>query len=87
MFWADKIAEEIEKKFGKQAPVLIRDEKTVSGRVHVGSMRGVAIHGAVHEALTDRGVTNTLNTSSTTLMYSTAFRSICRVKSLKSIWV
>lgn len=39
-------------------PILIRDEKTVSGRVHVGSMRGVAIHGAVSEALTKRGVAN-----------------------------
>ncbi len=58
MFWADKIAGEIEKKFGKQTPVLIRDEKTVSGRVHVGSMRGVAIHGAVSEALAKRGVTS-----------------------------
>ncbi len=59
MFWADRIAEEIEKKFGKAKSVLIRDEKTVSGRVHVGSMRGVAIHGAVHEALADKGVKNT----------------------------
>lgn len=37
-------------------PIIIRDEKTVSGRVHVGSMRGVAIHGAVAEALEKRGV-------------------------------
>ena len=59
MFWADRIAQEIEKKFGNTKPVLLRDEKTVSGRVHVGSMRGVAIHGAVHEALAGRGVKNT----------------------------
>src|SRR3989338_323487 len=59
MFWADRIAQEIEKKFGNTKPVLIRDEKTVSGRVHVGSMRGVAIHGAVHEALAGMGVKNT----------------------------
>lgn len=58
MFWADRLAGEIEKKFGKGKPVLIRDEKTVSGRVHVGSMRGVAIHGSVSEALTDAGVQN-----------------------------
>ena len=57
MFWADRIAGEIEERFGKpKVPLLIRDEKTVSGRVHVGSMRGVAIHGAVHEALIQRGV-------------------------------
>ena len=57
MFWADRIAETAEKKFGK-GPILIRDEKTPSGRVHVGSMRGVAIHGAIAEALKDRGVPN-----------------------------
>lgn len=59
MFWADRIAEEIEKRFGKPKEALvIRDEKTVSGRVHVGSMRGVAIHGVVSEALTERGIPN-----------------------------
>ncbi len=60
MFWADRIAGEIEKKFGKtKEPLLIRDEKTVSGRVHVGSMRGAAIHGVMHEVLTEKGVPNT----------------------------
>ncbi|MDO8518442.1 MAG: lysine--tRNA ligase [bacterium] len=65
MFWADRIAGEIEKKFGLPAqagktkkPLLIRDEKTVSGRVHVGSMRGAAIHGVVHEVLIEKGVPN-----------------------------
>jgi len=63
MFWADRIAGEIVKRFENELaegkPILIRDEKTVSGRVHVGSMRGVAIHGAVSEALTKRGIANT----------------------------
>ncbi|OGC80101.1 lysine--tRNA ligase [Candidatus Adlerbacteria bacterium RIFCSPLOWO2_01_FULL_51_16] len=59
MFWADRIAQDIEKRFGKSASLLIRDEKTVSGRVHVGSMRGVAIHGVVSEALADIGIQNT----------------------------
>lgn len=45
MFWADKIAKEIKKERG-DGPLIIRDEKTMSGRVHIGSMRGVAIHGA-----------------------------------------
>ncbi len=58
MFWADRIAKEITERFGDKSPLLIRDEKTVSGRVHVGSMRGAAIHGTVHEALTDAGVPN-----------------------------
>ena len=50
MFWADRIAKEIQetdaaKNATKDSPLIIRDEKTLSGRVHVGSMRGVAIHG------------------------------------------
>lgn len=63
MFWADRVVGEILKskesaiKSGK--PLIIRDEKTLSGRVHVGSMRGVAIHGLVHEVLSERGVPST----------------------------
>ena len=57
MFWADRIAKEIQDtrspRDGKR--YLVRDEKTLSGRVHVGSMRGVAIHGLVHEALVELG--------------------------------
>lgn len=56
MFWADRIAQEIMNRFGPKGPMLVRDEKTVSGRVHVGSMRGVAIHGAVADALAQKGV-------------------------------
>jgi lysyl-tRNA synthetase class 1 len=60
MFWADRIAGEIVKRFenglSSGEPIVIRDEKTVSGRVHVGSMRGVAIHGAISEALKARGI-------------------------------
>jgi len=58
MFWADRIAGEIVERFGKTKPIIIRDEKTPSGRVHVGSMRGVAIHGVIHEALDEEGVSN-----------------------------
>lgn len=59
MFWADRIAGEIEARFKKPAePLLIRDEKTLSGRVHVGSLRGVAIHGLLHEVLDEKGVAN-----------------------------
>lgn len=58
MFWADRIAEEITAAYGKKGVILIRDEKTPSGRVHIGSMRGVAIHGVVSEVLTERGVAN-----------------------------
>ncbi len=60
MFWTDRIGSEIEKHFdaviksGK--PLVIRDEKTASGRVHVGSMRGVAIHGMIDEVLKEKGI-------------------------------
>ena len=61
MFWADRIADEIESRFGKKPkhPLVIRDEKTVSGRVHVGSMRGVVIHGVVSQILAKKGIKNT----------------------------
>jgi lysyl-tRNA synthetase class 1 len=63
MFWADRIALEIQstKKAALatvEKPLIIRDEKTLSGRVHIGSMRGVAIHGLISEVLTERGVPN-----------------------------
>lgn len=64
MFWADRIAKEIqETKAAKEAtadnPLIIRDEKTLSGRVHIGSMRGVAIHGLESELLASYGIPNT----------------------------
>ena len=62
MFWADRLAEEITKEYGKKIaagkPLVIRDEKTASGRVHIGSLRGVAIHGIVAEILNQRGIVN-----------------------------
>ncbi len=63
MFWADRIAKEIEatdaaKKATKEKPLIIRDEKTISGRIHIGSMRGVAIHGLLSEVLTEKGIPN-----------------------------
>lgn len=60
MFWGDKLVDEILEKYknkvAKGEPLIIRDEKTASGRVHVGSMRGVAIHGVVHEILKERKI-------------------------------
>lgn len=60
MFWADRIASEIrdQRKSAADRPLLIRDEKTMSGRVHIGSMRGVAIHGLVSEVLIEQGIPN-----------------------------
>jgi len=61
MFWADRIVGEIQDgqtKKTSEGHLIIRDEKTLSGRVHIGSTRGVAIHGVVGEALTSAGVSN-----------------------------
>jgi lysyl-tRNA synthetase class 1 len=62
MFWADRIAGEVLRRFAGDTaagkPIVIRDEKTLSGRVHVGSMRGVAIHGIIHEILDEQKVSN-----------------------------
>jgi lysyl-tRNA synthetase class 1 len=45
MFWADKIASTVS---GDQ---VVNDSKTPSGRVHVGSLRGVVIHDVIYRAL------------------------------------
>jgi len=60
MLWADRIAGEIREtrtpRNGKS--FVIRDEKTLSGRVHVGSMRGVAVHGLISDVLAEYGIAN-----------------------------
>jgi len=62
MFWADRIAKEIQEKksaaIESGRPLLIRDEKTLSGRVHIGSMRGLAIHSLISEVLSEYGIQN-----------------------------
>jgi lysyl-tRNA synthetase, class I len=58
MFWADRIAQEIQTSRAAGKKLLIRDEKTLSGRVHIGSMRGVAIHGLIGEVLSEMGIDN-----------------------------
>ena len=60
MLWADRIAGEIrDTRTPRNGKIFrIRDEKTLSGRVHVGSMRGVAVHGLVAEVLAEYGVAN-----------------------------
>lgn len=49
MFWADKIAADAQ---GNQ---IVNDSKTPSGRVHVGSLRGVVIHEVIYRALKRAG--------------------------------
>lgn len=55
MFWADEIVQEAEKTFPGRGKFIVRDEKTASGRVHIGSLRGVVIHGVVAQALAEKG--------------------------------
>lgn len=55
MFWADKISKEIIKS-GRHKPYWVDDMKTPSGRIHVGSLRGVIIHDLIYRALLDAGV-------------------------------
>ena len=54
MFWADRLAQELkERKLDKE---WVDDMKTPSGRIHVGSLRGVVIHDIIYRALQDVGV-------------------------------
>jgi lysyl-tRNA synthetase class 1 len=53
MFWADQAAREV-----ADAPSgmhVVSDAKTPSGRVHVGSLRGVIVHDVLHKGLLDAG--------------------------------
>lgn len=50
MYWADKIAKEIIDS-GEHKPYWVDDMKTPSGRIHVGSLRGVVVHDLVYRAL------------------------------------
>jgi lysyl-tRNA synthetase, class I len=54
-FWVDDIAKQISEAYPDKEHLIIRDEKTASGRVHVGSLRGVIIHGVIAEALNQMG--------------------------------
>jgi len=60
MFWADTIADEVERRYKETIeagkPIVIRDEKTASGQVHVGSLRSAALHAIVADILRDRGL-------------------------------
>jgi lysyl-tRNA synthetase class 1 len=49
MFWADELAA------GFEGPQVVNDSKTPSGTVHIGSLRGVVLHDAIHRALLSAG--------------------------------
>jgi lysyl-tRNA synthetase class 1 len=49
MFWADELAARFD------GPQVVNDSKTPSGTVHIGSLRGVVLHDAIHRALLQAG--------------------------------
>ncbi|MEK7522933.1 MAG: lysine--tRNA ligase, partial [Patescibacteria group bacterium] len=54
MIWADREAKRLKER---NLPLEWADDmKTPSGRVHVGSLRGVVVHDLIHKALKDIGV-------------------------------
>ncbi len=59
MFWADTIADEVERRYETLikagGPIVVRDEKTASGRVHVGSLRSASMHALTADVLRSRG--------------------------------
>lgn len=62
MAWVDRVVGEIQERFAQKIArgerLTIRDEKTLSGRVHVGSLRGIAIHGLIAQVLTEQKIAN-----------------------------
>ncbi|MEK7208611.1 MAG: lysine--tRNA ligase, partial [Patescibacteria group bacterium] len=52
-FWLDRVVAEARPRARNKTRLVVRDEKTASGRIHVGSLRGVVIHGAVSRALSE----------------------------------
>lgn len=60
MFWLDRVFNEasvvLKDKIASGETLLIRDEKTASGRVHVGSLRALALHAALAERLEEAGI-------------------------------
>jgi lysyl-tRNA synthetase class 1 len=62
MFWLDRIFGQIETelkdKIAARKTLLVRDEKTASGRVHIGSMRALVLHAAIAERLSEAGIPN-----------------------------
>ncbi len=53
--WIDLLADEI-LKTRPEARHVVNDAKSPSGRIHLGSLRGVILHDCVRKALRDRGV-------------------------------
>ncbi len=59
MFWGDSIVDDFLAKYGDEAKkrkIILRDEKTMSGRPHVGSLRSYVMHAVLVDILINRGI-------------------------------
>ncbi|MEM7821553.1 MAG: lysine--tRNA ligase [Candidatus Aenigmatarchaeota archaeon] len=66
IYWTDRIAEEVRKRLEnfpilkktveEKGAVIVYDEKTPSGKIHVGSARGWIIHDIITKSLNDNGI-------------------------------
>lgn len=54
MIWVDREVEKIKKRGYKLE--WVDDMKTLSGRIHVGALRGVIIHDLLHKVLVEQGI-------------------------------
>lgn len=54
MFWADQLTKDIIKS-GRYQPYWVDDMKTPSGKIHVGSLRGVVVHHLLYQSLKEQG--------------------------------
>lgn len=63
MFWGDAIAHKVKERYGdvitRDDTIVIRDEKTASGPVHVGSLRSAMLHGIVPDILSEEHISST----------------------------
>jgi lysyl-tRNA synthetase, class I len=61
MFWGDSIAKAFLEEYGDEAKkrqLILRDEKTLSGKPHVGSLRSFVMHAVLSDVLQSEGVDN-----------------------------
>jgi len=65
IYWTDKVAEEVRKrveknpilqKIVKKKGYIVYDEKTPSGRIHIGAARGWIIHDCIAKSMRDKGM-------------------------------
>jgi len=65
VYWTDKVAEEVRKRVEKESILkkivkkkgyIVYDEKTASGKIHVGAARGWIIHDIIAKTMRDHGM-------------------------------